>query len=68
MVPRMTMYHEHQSFVYTQLNDQTVSFSNNSVLHKLKLNGSKNDYVSRTSVICLHTVKWSNSSISNNSI
>ena len=32
-----------------------------------KLNSSKYYYVSLTSVICLYTVQWSNSSVSNNS-
>ena len=33
-----------------------------------KLNGSKYCYVWLISVICLHTVQWSNSSTSNNTI
>ena len=54
---------KHQSFVYTQFYDQTVLFSIGQILK-----GSKYCYVTLTSFICLHKLKWLNDSISNNSL
>ena len=60
------------SFVYPQLKDQTVLYKSIQTSMSTKLNGSMDCYVSLTiqliSVICLHTVKGSNSPISNISV
>ena len=65
----------HVQYIYdlwTHFVDTRSSISDNSIQYKLtKLNGSKYSYVSLTiqlNIIRLHTVKWPNSSIFNNSI
>ena len=62
---------EYQSLVY-KLNDQTVLFQTIQFSMSTHLNCFKYCYVALTIHLntsqCLHLVKWSNSSISNNSI
>ena len=59
---------KYQSFIYTQLNDQTVLFQTIQFNTSWRASSVAMYYeqFNEISVIYIHTVKWSNSSFSNN--